>query len=141
MKAVLISIDPKWCKLIANGAKTVKVSKTNPKPETPVKCYYCMKGKESDKSGKVIGEFICDSVKNDEHHLYDWHISSLKIYEKPKELSEFSKSGALSYDDWLYGIYSGNGGSRSSYTSYLNAFRISRPPRSWCYVEELENTE
>ena len=42
MKAVLISIKPKWCELIASGKKTVEVRKTRPKLETPFKCYiYC----------------------------------------------------------------------------------------------------
>lgn len=42
MKSVLISIQPKWCELIANGKKTVEVRKTRPKLETPFKGYiYC----------------------------------------------------------------------------------------------------
>ena len=42
MKAVLISIQPKWCELIASGKKTIEVRKTKPKLETPFKCYiYC----------------------------------------------------------------------------------------------------
>lgn len=83
-KAVLISIRPKWCELIANGTKTVEVRKTRPKLETPFKCYiYCTKDKNNhfwtgkrysyaddhshnafDKigSGKIIGEFICDRI-------------------------------------------------------------------------------
>lgn len=41
-KAVLISIRPQWCELIANGKKTIEVRKTRPKIETPFKCYiYC----------------------------------------------------------------------------------------------------
>lgn len=42
MKAVLISIKPKYCELIASGKKTVEVRKTRPKIDTPFKCYiYC----------------------------------------------------------------------------------------------------
>lgn len=37
--AVLISIKPKYCELIANGKKTIEVRKTRPKCETPFKCY------------------------------------------------------------------------------------------------------
>lgn len=41
-KAVLISIRPKWCELIASGKKTIEVRKTRPKQETPFKSYiYC----------------------------------------------------------------------------------------------------
>ena len=47
MKSVLISIQPKWCELIASGKKTVEVRKTRPKIDTPFKCYiYCTKAKE-----------------------------------------------------------------------------------------------
>nr|DAG00003.1 MAG TPA: hypothetical protein [Siphoviridae sp. ctBeL15] len=47
MKAVLISIRPKWCEKIANGEKTIEVRKTRPKLEMPFKCYiYCTKAKE-----------------------------------------------------------------------------------------------
>lgn len=46
MKSVLISIAPKYCELIANGAKTIEIRKTKPKIETPFKCYiYCTKPK------------------------------------------------------------------------------------------------
>ena len=77
MKAVLISIHPKWVEKIANGEKTIEVRKSRPKIETPFKCYiYCTKsGKNLIKgsiactidfiavnSGKVIGEFICDKI-------------------------------------------------------------------------------
>lgn len=82
MKAVLISIQPKWCELIASGEKTVEVRKTKPKLETPFKCYiYCTQGKFADlgvigneiyqKRGKVIGEFVCDKIDT---YFYDEHI-------------------------------------------------------------------
>lgn len=76
MKSVLISIQPKWCELIANGKKTIEVRKTAPKIETPFKVYiYATKSGDrlvlkSDKvfeisraiTGKVIGEFICNEI-------------------------------------------------------------------------------
>lgn len=47
MKSVLMSIQPKWCELIANGKKTVEVRKTAPKIATPFKVYiYCTKPKK-----------------------------------------------------------------------------------------------
>lgn len=83
-KAVMISIRPKWCALIASSKKTIEVRKTCPKIETPFKCYiYCTKAKDvsfwtgprysyaDDHShnafdrcgnGKVIGEFICNRI-------------------------------------------------------------------------------
>ena len=88
MKSVLISIQPKWCELIASGEKTMEVRKTKPKMKTPFKCYiYCTYGQglieRSDPclpnmlieqkvtkektwgsccNGKVIGEFVCDRI-------------------------------------------------------------------------------
>lgn len=78
-KAVLISIRPKWCELIASGKKTIEVRKTRPKLETPFKCYiYCtkfhpgdpdsminLKGRTSffmPKGGAVIGDFVCKLI-------------------------------------------------------------------------------
>ena len=41
-KAVIISIRPKWCQMIASGEKTIEVRKNRPKLDTPFKCYiYC----------------------------------------------------------------------------------------------------
>lgn len=37
-QAIMISIHPKWCELIANGKKTIEVRKTRPKINTPFKC-------------------------------------------------------------------------------------------------------
>ena len=38
-KAVMISIQPKWCGLIASGKKIIEVRKTRPKLKVPFKCY------------------------------------------------------------------------------------------------------
>ena len=47
-KAVLLSIQPRWCGLIASGKKTIEVRKTRPKIETPFKCYiYQSKSKDT----------------------------------------------------------------------------------------------
>ena len=75
MKAVLISIQPRWCELIASGKKTVEVRKTRPKLETPFRCYiYETQGRTETPfideeghhifkgRGEVIGEFVCDRV-------------------------------------------------------------------------------
>lgn len=61
-KAVLISIQPKYCELIARGQKTIEVRKTRPKLETPFKAYiYCTKENfngrylhTSDKRGRLL---------------------------------------------------------------------------------------
>nr|DAF58056.1 MAG TPA: hypothetical protein [Caudovirales sp. ctyaR3] len=73
-KAVLISIQPDWCKKILSGEKTVEVRKTRPKLETPFKVYiYCTKTAEGwlrtvpvqgwqRLDGFVIGEFTCYKI-------------------------------------------------------------------------------
>lgn len=83
-KAILLSVSPKWCGLIASRRKTLEIRKSKPKLETPFKVYiYCTKGRPihfwrsktysyaDDRShnafdfcgdGKVIGEFVCDRV-------------------------------------------------------------------------------
>lgn len=205
MKAVLISIQPKWVEKIVSGQKTIEVRKTAPKLETPFKCYiYCTKHKEkllevlhkgdycygvkydSDKPefiktfddtsligywgiGKVIGEFVCDYILTYEptkawnyggkeiHYLnstlddatcllydeiedygngktlYGWHISDLKIYNRPKELIEFYKPCPNIDED--YRCYYCDCLADSDYGGYCTNY-LTRPPQSWQYIEE-----
>lgn len=101
-------------------------------------------------SGKVIGEFVCDNIdtydddtifafRHEDYTrwndfdlnracihpedfqnyangkwLYGWHISDLVIYDEPKSIKEF----------YHYGV--------------VHGAKVTRPPQSWCYVEELE---
>lgn len=154
MKSVLISIHPKWCALIASGKKTIEVRKTAPKLPPPFKCYiYCTSvksmnlqdyvavhqatgGAVDDWSGKVIGEFVCDligfhpgtdvpssCVPIEELKKYAngkmlvrWHISDVKIYDKPKEVGEFRHCGE---------------------NYHFNPV-VTKPPQSWCYVDDYE---
>lgn len=122
MKAVLISIQPKWCELIASGKKTVEVRKTKPKLETPFKVYiYCTygeglidasdeflpnhligrnvsKGKtwENCCNGKVIGEFVCDCIM--EYCPYEI-VSGVSeaSYEELPRLTQLSREELLEY--------------------------------------------
>ena len=57
--------------------------------------------------------------------LYCWHISNLKIYDTPRELTSFVKPLVLE--------------KVQPYTWYVNKERyLTRAPQSWCYVEETE---
>lgn len=110
-------------------------------------------------NGKVIGEFVCDEIfpikvfENGSiqdyicHDMerscvpYDdivnyvgkgeigsgWHISNLVIYSKPRELSEFNKPSEYMYTNYR---------KRNSYFK-----GTTRPPQSWCYVEDRSETE
>lgn len=73
---------------------------------------------------------------------YGWHISDLKIYDKPKELSdfgvlcpEFLKVSPICegcrYENTLY-----NGLEPPEFDCKCDGFKpLTRPPQSWCYVE------
>lgn len=108
--------------------------------------------------GKVIGEFICNNASELDYvyywnngyefetcltyrqvadygkgkPLYGWHISDLKIYDKPRELSEFSRP--CSYSGLCFSC------KRTSFKKDGNLLcntKITRPPQSWMYVEDL----
>lgn len=110
--------------------------------------------------GKVIGEFVCDYIrvfdvpypayqgKMDKdileqtcctyyqlhryaYHdkLYGWHISNLKIYDNPRRLSEFfGKCNKPALFDCSFCHEHG----------VKSCEQLTRPPQSWCYVEEEE---
>ena len=175
MKAVLISIQPKWCELIASRRKTIEVRKTSPKMETPFKVYvYMTKHKWifkllpflKNRFAKVIGEFVCDDIIVDERGenadvfskyaqlslveqkkygankpLFGWHITDLKIYYKPKELWEFSSYGCKIVGDCCINYDCPNcidNGWMQPPDCKIDGCYLTRPPQSWCYVEELE---
>lgn len=194
MKAVLISIQPKWVEKIASGEKTVEVRKTRPKLETPFKCYiYCTRGRTTETlligkdgqvvfgdyrnactcdadgnvdyfvaEGNVIGEFVCECIEDFSQWQFDyfsllrhinlyagtnykyldtylkgqkkgygWHISQLKIYDKPRELSEF----------WTVDCKNKKGSCLGCEVKPNCIKTITRPPQSWCYIEELGDNE
>ena len=111
--------------------------------------------------GKVIGEFTCvrialiaydggelSSTTNaafspatcltqseiiayigDKGRCYGWHISDLRIYDTPKELSEFKPVCRVDFGCCVCLHY--------DYAKMDCGEKvISRPPQSWCYVEE-----
>ncbi len=116
------------------------------------------------KEGKIIGEFVCDHIQEyqfeviaglcgyydgGEKHcltrdelwdygqgkpLYALHISDLVIYDKPKELGEFKKAGFMTEEQWLYALYPNT---HCHYDAWAKKFELTRPPQSWCYVEEV----
>ena len=155
MKAVLLSIRPKWCELIARGEKTLEVRKTRPKLKTPFKCYiYCTAKYDRRRDGyfqgqccgKVIGEFLCDRIETID--------CDSRAYEKHSADACMSKDDFIGYCNGqaLYGwhitdlkIYdipralsnyrrcrkcgSDNG------CEHCDGLRdVEKPPQSWCYI-------
>lgn len=147
--------------------KTIEVRKNYPKAENwnKVAKIYCSKDKRSFSKipkeyqplmerflGKVIGEFVCDTFVVDKTfghdamfnaaacmsdaevsayclnaEMYGWHISNLQIYEWPKEISEFYHVCNKQHTDC----------SKCLDLRDNTCTQITRPPQSWCYVEEL----
>ena len=65
---------------------------------------------------------------------YVWNISDLKIYDKPKELSEFRKPCDRFLDCCTC--------RRLVHNEYMSCDnKITRPPLSWCYVEDFGEEE
>lgn len=123
-----------------------------------VKIHRATSGRIDDWSGKVIGEFLCDHimrhcemanadiaeqqsrVKREKileyangNEVYGWHISDLVIYDEPEMLHHFFKP---------CGDCDKKGTKRC--TEELTDCRakvITRPPQSWCYVEERKMRE
>lgn len=75
---------------------------------------------------------------------YVWNISNLKIYDKPKELSEFRKALDRVYCSY-FKDYCEEGCVSFGSTDYVcNDYwkwekGLTHPPQSWVYVEELRN--
>ena len=81
----------------------------------------------------------------DKGRCYGWHISDLRIYDTPRELSEFTPACRYKNDD-------GSCPSRRvacSYQKYdynpdgsINLVEcgrtLERPPQSWCYVDDVQ---
>ena len=68
--------------------------------------------------------------------LYGLHISYLKIYDKPKELSEFERP--CTYKGICYSCkrFRPNGIPSPAPYGFCET-KITRAPQGWCYVEEL----
>ena len=81
--------------------------------------------------------------------LYGWHISDLKIYDKPKQISDFLKPCPDPYqyctickhcvkiippDEEEYALYHGG---HYDYCEEHCMNILRNPPKGWCYVEEL----
>lgn len=113
-------------------------------------------------NGKVIGEFVCDTFVTDRtfghdalfraaacmsdveaaayctnNPMYGWHISDLVIYDKPRELSEFYKPCVFGEDDVSCFLCDKSGYTPDMHIDCFNT--VTKPPQSWCYVEEVHN--
>lgn len=63
---------------------------------------------------------------------YGWHISDLRIYDAPRELSEFRRACTNSWYCESCAMYWENNG-----TCGNESLQLKRAPQSWCYVEAM----
>ncbi len=66
--------------------------------------------------------------------LYGWHITDLRIYDAPRELSEFRRACPNSWYCESCAMYWENNG-----TCGNESLQLKRAPQSWCYVEAMDN--
>lgn len=92
---------------------------------------YYVKGEEQPTTNDVARQ-SCLTLKDMHEYLkggtgYGWHIVDLKIYDTPRELSEFERPYECNECD-------------AKWATECNACheegKIKRAPQSWCYVEE-----
>ena len=115
--------------------------------------------------GKVIGSFVCDRIIDlpcettqphwlkestrltDEQYMeylgdkngYGWHITEPKLFDKPRDITEFALYGRCAEDCDEYDICARDSeGGRMSCKYFKRTF-LERPPQSWCYIEINEN--
>ena len=162
MNAIIMVLTPKECNLLFNGSMSMLVRKSMPKKLSfPFKVYVYQKKHKVGKAivnevlnsvyggGKVIGEFVCDKVIKYGKPLYGWHITAPKLYDKPKELSEFRKPDFFrdcekdcrkNCDMEYYRCPTRDSHKASAMAGYCRkkGKNLTRPPQSWCYVEEIE---
>lgn len=69
--------------------------------------------------------------------LYGWHITNLKIYDKPKELSEFYRPCSYSGICYSCNRFRPNGTPNDKPNDFCNG-EITRPPQSYMFVKEVE---
>ena len=67
----------------------------------------------------------------DKGRCYGWHISDLRIYDTPRELSEFQR--ATGPCDSCHAEYTWECTDCKKWGG-----DIKRPPQSWCYVEDVQ---
>jgi len=143
---IMISIRPEWVEEITAGRKTTEVRKTRPKQEPPFRCliyrtngggvvgeFICNRIVTLSASYKDIeranrGFSFYEQTRLTDRQIIDylgngatgfgWCISKLKIYDKPRPITDFCIHPDRSVNNWK--------------------LPLKRPPQSWCYVDEMK---
>lgn len=118
--------------------------------------------------GKVIGSFVCDRIREiiplglrgfklgaewlkemclskeqlDEYGglktLYSWHITEPKLFDKPRDITEFALYGRCAEDCDEYDICERDSEDGRMSCKYFKRTFLKRPPQSYCFVETDE---
>ena len=105
-------------------------------PENFDYCYLSLNKWGNDDIASEINDITASCLSKNELNLYGakvpwlygWHISNLKVYDKPRELSLFVKPYDAKACPHPTVIECGD----------CTKCYIKRAPQSWCYVEEVE---
>lgn len=163
-KAVLISVNKPHTDNIHTGAKTSELRTSPPKIPTPFKVYM-YETKANGGCGKVVSEWICKSMTEwlmymgipahlssvacvSEEHIRKYCAngkknitemlidqSSVRVYDEPKELLEFSYPCKKDCDTCKYNRL--NPWANSIEPVMMCQKTVTNAPQSWCYVEEI----
>lgn len=157
-----MSIKAKHNRNIESGLKTSELRKRPPKCKYPIKVYTYESG--FDGRHKVVNEWICRNAtewricmgvpahlvkraclsvgeiieysgKNYDN-IREMEISDLKIYDKPREITEFALYGKCAEDCDEYDICARDSEEGRMSCKFFKRTFLKRPPQSWCYVEE-----
>lgn len=118
--------------------------------------------------GKVIGSFVCDRIREiiplglrgfklgaewlkemclskeqlDEYGglktLYSWHITEPKLFDKPRDITEFALYGKCAEDCDEYDFCARDSEDGRMSCKYFKRTFLKRPPQSYCFVETDE---
>lgn len=169
-RCVMLSIRPEWCRKMLSGEKKIEIRKSRPKIETPFKCYIYQTlpkwGDWNESDGHVVGEFICDWIKDFGFSPYfeDGHHGSYHGIVDIHKLSCVSFEDMFEYIGERYGFgWHISGIKRYKHPKHLHEFELAcdrvdcksckrydaekrkcnrtmmRPFQSWGYVEELHD--
>lgn len=145
MRAILMSIKPRFVAKILNKEKTIEIRKSYPKCELPIQVYiYCTKSNylgyiSKRYIGKVVAKFTLNKVEELPNEL-SIRLAGKILWKYMNEIYEKSCLTDLELLDYLNGKigYAWHISNLEIFDRPLPLqpyFDLKRPPESWCYIE------
>lgn len=121
-------VDERWFYISTDGVPITDIEKD-------FEALCCLKRKEIINYALQPNKAV--KVHNGTMFIYGWHISDLKIYDKPKDLSEFKKENKCYIQGDLDNLGCWEKGCVHQELGWCDGkySTITKPPQSWCYVE------